>query len=393
MAYTSFPFPPSTPVYPKAAVVQSYLEAYRDHFNLSPYIRLNTTVVNAEWHEPRWNVVLSSGETLSFDFLIVANGHYRVPIYPEIPGLSQWIKEGKASHSAWYRRPHDIGSIVLVIGAGPSGRDISSEMRDHAETVIHSISSAKPQDTGNLKIRGRVVELKDHDNQVVFEDGTVESGISHCILATGYSFSFPFFSTSTIQPPHAFPPPVPPLPNELYNSGYHVFPLAKHLFPLSPQNQFPATSIAFMGLLTKVVPFPLFEAMAHAMVKVLSDPESLDTTKEAKDVITRYKALRIQYNDDPLAIAKAWHKSLQHEQFEYRDELYAFAGIHDVKVEDWEMEMYDEKVGLRIIWNELEASGQAEEWVKGVGEGGKEEWVSLMKKLLGKWRERSTVQP
>jgi Flavin-binding monooxygenase-like len=391
MAYSNFPFPPSTPVFPKAAVVQTYLETYCTHHNLSPYIRLNTTVTNAEWlHDAsQWKVSLSTNETLSFDFLVVANGHYRVPIYPEIPGLAQWLKAGKASHSAWYRRPHNMGSVVLVVGAGPSGRDISAEMRDRAHTVIHSISAAKPLDIGNLKIRGRVVEFKNDRGQVIFEDGSMESGIEHCILATGYSLSFPFLPASVITQPHTFPPPVPPLPKELYNSGYHVFPLAKHLFPLLPPPQPPATSIAFMGLLVKVVPFPLFECMAHAIVKVISSPSSLNTNLESLAIITRYESLRTKYSDDTLAIAKAWHKARGHEQFEYRDQLCVFAGIDgEVRVEEWEKEMYDEKVGLRIVWRELEESGEAEEWVRDVGEGGQEEWVQLMKRLLRRWRER-----
>jgi cation diffusion facilitator CzcD-associated flavoprotein CzcO len=124
MAYTSFPFPPSTPVFPKASIVQTYLEGYRDHFHLSPYIRLNTTVSDIHWDAESkvYKIALSTGETLSFDFIVVANGHNRVPIYPKTPGLSKWLQEGKASHSAWYRSPHNLGNIVLVVGDGLSGR-------------------------------------------------------------------------------------------------------------------------------------------------------------------------------------------------------------------------------------------------------------------------------
>ena len=55
-----------------------------------------------------------------------------------------------------------------------------------------------------------------------------------------------------------------------------------------------------------------------------------------------------------------------------------------VIVQDWEKEMYGKKDMLREVWRGLERTGEAHEWVKGVGEGGSEEWVELMKKLLKK---------
>ena len=46
--------------------------------------------------------------------------------------------------------------------------------------------------------------------------------------------------------------------------------------------------------------------------------------------------------------------------------------------------MYGKKDMLREAWRGLERTGEAREWVKGVGEGGSEKWVELMKKLLKK---------
>jgi hypothetical protein len=66
--------------------------------------------------------------------------------------------------------------------------------------------------------------------------------------------------------------------------------------------------MAFIGLAVRVVPFPLFKAQATAIVQAFAHPESLDTTKEAVDIITRYEDLRREFGDNPLAIAKAWHR-------------------------------------------------------------------------------------
>lgn len=390
MAYSSYPFPPSTPVFPHASVVHKYLRSYAHHFDLTPHIRLNTSVVAIDRDPTNWNVRLSTGETWAFDLVLVCNGHYRVPRYPDTPGIAAWLNAGKASHSAWYRHPHNLGDTVLVLGAGPSGQDISSEMRTVAKTVIHSMTGATPEDIGNLKRRGRVTEFGEN-GQVSFEDGSTESGIDYAILATGFELSFPFLPDTIIH--SSVPPLVPPLPRELYNSTYGVFPLAKHILPL--QTGFPLTSLAFIGLIVKAVPFPLVEAQARAVLHAFAYPEALDRTQEAVDIITRHEILRGELGNDPLLIAKSWHRFTGHEQFEYRDHLYDFAGPGTsekggplpAKVADWEKEMYDQKELLRKVWVDLVKSGEADEWVKGVGENGIDDWIDLTRKMLKKAEE------
>ena len=76
------------------------------------------------------------------------------------------------------------------------------------------------------KHRGRLVELTE-DGHAVFEDGRRDQ-VDYVILATGYKISFPFLESGTL--PIRLPQPVPPLPREVCNSEYHVFPLARHLF-------------------------------------------------------------------------------------------------------------------------------------------------------------------
>ncbi|TFK34479.1 FAD/NAD(P)-binding domain-containing protein [Crucibulum laeve] len=394
MAFTSYSFPPSTPLFPRASVVQKYLESYADHFHLHQHIQLSTTVIAVEYRAPKWSVWISSGETLSFDLVMVCNGHYRIPRYPNTPGIASWLNARKASHSAWYRRPHNLGDTVLVVGAGPSGQDISTEMRTAAKTVIHSFTGALPQDVGNLKRRGRVLSFGENGT-VSFEDGSMESGVDYCILATGYEVSFPFLSPPNII--ESIPPPVPPLPRELYNSTFNVFPLAKHLFPL--QAHFPPTSLVFLGLLVRVAPLPVVEAQARAALRAFADPEALDGTQEAVDIICRYEDIRKQVGDSPLAIAKAWHRFEPHEQFDYRDQLSEFAeagptedgletsGLGKIRVHEWEREMYDHKGELRSMWVKLEERGEAEDWVRGVGEGGPHEWVDFMRRVLRKAQE------
>ncbi|KAF5379214.1 hypothetical protein D9615_005880 [Tricholomella constricta] len=409
MAFTSYSFPPATPLFPHANLVHKYLDDYADHFLLRTHIQLNTTVtsVTRSPSNSNWHVTLSTGFTLPFDLVVVCNGHYRIPRYPNIPGIASWLTSGRATHSAWYRHPHNLGDTVLVVGAGPSGQDISAEMRTAARSVIHSVSGAPSEDTGNLKRRGRVTHFgSSDDGQVTFEDGSTESGINHCILATGYEVSFPFLAPDIICP--EIPPPVPPLPRDVYNSTYGVFPLAKHIFPL--QSAFPPSSLAFLGLLVRVAPFPIMEAQARAVLHAFADPESLEPMQEAVDIMSRYEELRDGVGDSPLAIAKAWHRFEPLQQFEYRDALYDFfkpaegdlgpvwddkesKGVESgryTKVPQWEKEAYLNKDVLRKAWLRLEETGEAEKWVKGVGEGGLHEWIEMMQKLRT-WAEEQEI--
>lgn len=349
MAYSDFSFPASTPIFPDANRVLQYLNDYALHFNLSHHIRFNSTVtsVKRDPSNSHWNVTINNSESLSFHLVIICNGHYHIPRYHDVPGIAQWIRARKATHAAYYRRPDHFGNVVLVIGGGPSGLDISSEMRTSAHTVIHSATYATHEDIGNLKRRGRVSYFHENTHQVTFEDGTTESGIDHCILATGYELSYPFLPADVFLP--TLPPTSPPLPSNIHANTYSVFPLAKHLFPLqsphsiSTSTGFPPWSIAFMGLLIRIIPFPLFESQARAVLHAFAHPEALEPTREAVDIMTRHETLRLRLgSDDPLVIAKAWHRFESLEQFEYRDALSDFvnASSGEGKVQEWEIEMY-----------------------------------------------------
>ncbi|KAG1770372.1 hypothetical protein EV702DRAFT_1181606 [Suillus placidus] len=365
MAYTSYPFPPETPLFPSA-------HSYAAYFDLMSLIKFDTA----------WTVTLSDGGRFAYDHLIVANGHYHLPRIPEVPGLADWMKHGRASHSARYRKPDFLGDKILVVGNGPSGQDIAAEMCTVSSVVVHAVTvpGAATNDAGNLIRRGRPIEFK-ASGRVVFDDGMTEDNIDHCILATGFHMHFPFLEGASMinnNVPSDFPPL---LPGELFNSTYHVFPLAKHLFPL--RAQYPISSIAFMGLIIRVAPFPLMEAQAHAIVRAFSDPSSLDPIAEAVDIITRADKIRRTGASTPLDIAKAWFRFDREDQWNYRDALYQFAqgmgsGTPLIKVTEWEKELYDLKVELRSRWEDLEKSGDSSEWLRDVGKNGVQDWVGLM---------------
>ncbi|KZT65312.1 FAD/NAD(P)-binding domain-containing protein [Daedalea quercina L-15889] len=400
MCYESFLFPPETPLFPPAATVEKYLSDYTIHFGLTPHIRLQTQVKAVDWlpDTQKWKVRVEAHgltEEPLYDLLLVANGHYRAPRYPTTPGLDAWRAAGKATHSAWYRRPAHMGDTVLVVGGGPSGTDISAEMRTVARVVIHSVSQPpphKPQvqygdlESGRFKVRPRVAAFGDvHEGRVVFEDGSEEAGVDHCILATGYQHDQPFMPPTLLKV--EVPPPVPPLPPTLYNSTYHLFPVARHLFPLT--QTVPPSRLAFLGLLKGVAPLPLMEAQIRAALAVFADPALFDAEREAADVVARYEHLRARFGSAASAthIAAAWHVFAPQMQYDYRDELHALIG-HAARVPEWVREMYDVRDVLRREWRDLERIGEAQDWVRGVGGGGVDDWVELMRRVLKRAQDR-----
>jgi len=399
MCFAALPFPPSTGVYPPAKVVEEYLDSFVAHFDLSPNIRLNTTVELLDRDEKNafWRVRLSGpgygGEWLRFDKVVVANGHYRLPRFPNIPGLDEWLTAGKATHSAWYRRPVDSGSTLLVVGGGPSGHDITTDIAalPSTSTVYFSVTRPPLDQPSNSKIqyRARVAEFLPPNGKgkgkVRYEDGN-EDEVDSCILATGYKMAYPFLPDSLIQtsPP---PTPIPPIPRDkLYNSTYHVFPLIKHLFPVT--DKYPPTSLAFPGLPSHVAPFPLTEAQFHGMVKLWTTPELLDVDAEIGTIISRYEKLKNKLGGDEIQVAKRYFVLGILEQIRYRDELYTIAYGEDEEMlkkyltPAWHEDMFLYTAQMRAEWERMEETGEADEFVKGVGEVSRDEWEKLMHKLL-----------
>jgi len=356
------------------------------HFNLLRYVRLRARVEKVVWdtESKEWHVALSTGEGLQFDFIVVANGHYRKPRYPIVAGLQRWLDSGRAVHSAWYRHPAPFAhhKKVMVVGGGPSAVDICTDLTGVIPLLLHSTPGPTPSggvpfpdDTENYRKVARVAEYQDGGSVLLVDDST-ESDIDIVILATGYEVSFPFLSQIKLGVP-ALPPP---LPNELYNSTYHVFPLAYELFPL--KGDFPSTSIAFTGLQYRVQPFPLFEDQARAIIRVLRDPKSLNILSCAVEIVTRAQGrVHREGTDDPLRIAKAWSRFALLEPFEYRAQLNAFSG-NDWKAPEWEIECWKDKHILRREWKVVEENGKAEEWLKGVGVNGVEDWVEVCRRLM-----------
>ena len=129
LAFEDFPVPDEWPDFPHHSQLLQYFRDYVDHFGLREKISFNTAVTDCtRMEDGRWQVTLSSGETRDYDALCVANGHHWDARMPEYPGHF----DGYQVHSHNYTDPFDPydfrGKSVLIVGAGNSAMDISSEL-------------------------------------------------------------------------------------------------------------------------------------------------------------------------------------------------------------------------------------------------------------------------
>lgn len=244
MPFRDFSFRDSLPSFVGHADVLQYLEDYANHFDLLPHIKFNTfvesvTPVKEGDDKEKWIVRVKKLEEESqpsesnvYDAVIVCNGHYSVPYTPKIPGLEDF--QGTFIHSHHYRRPDDFkDKIVVMIGAGPSGRDIGIDVARLAKRVFlcnwyAPLTTRLPD---NMEEVPTVSAIK-RDNVVEFTDGREEK-VDAIIASTGYEFSFPFLSPEcqlTIQNRHI---------KQLYLHLIHM------VFP----------TISFVGMTTRVCPF------------------------------------------------------------------------------------------------------------------------------------------
>jgi hypothetical protein len=129
LAFEDYPVPDDWPDFPHHAQLLQYFHDYVDHFGLRETITFNTAVTNCErLPDGRWKVTLSTGESREYDAVAVANGHHWDARMPTYPGHF----DGYQVHSHHYRdpfEPYDFrGKNVMIVGAGNSAMDISSEL-------------------------------------------------------------------------------------------------------------------------------------------------------------------------------------------------------------------------------------------------------------------------
>lgn len=242
MMFPDLPFPAQEKSFIPASDVNSYLKLYADTFKLQGHIRFQHHVLRVR-HLPdteAWEVIVLNYserkyDKLSFDAMLVCNGHFSTPSIPHFEGNN--VFRGMQIHSHDYKIPHQFaGKRVLVIGGGPSGVDISQEVSKCARTVFWSnhLTPSKVITATNLLQKTDVKKLT--EDGALFMDGSSEvfDGIIYC---TGYKYTYPFLSADC---------------GVLCDDNF-ISPLYKHCLSIN------SPTLGLIGLPVYVCPFQMFD--------------------------------------------------------------------------------------------------------------------------------------
>ncbi|MGW5110254.1 flavin-containing monooxygenase [Nocardia sp. NPDC004123] len=143
MEFSDFPMPAHLPDFARHDQIADYFDAYVRHFGFGDRIRFRTGVDHVQpLPDGTFRVTLSSGETVGYDAVLVANGHHWDPRLPEpmFPGASEF--RGTIMHSHAYTEEAQLtGKRVVVLGMGNSAMDIAVDASYHAAETYLSARS------------------------------------------------------------------------------------------------------------------------------------------------------------------------------------------------------------------------------------------------------------
>jgi cation diffusion facilitator CzcD-associated flavoprotein CzcO len=133
-AFSDFPYPDSTELFPYAEDVRGYLESYADNFDIRSSIRFNQEVceISRAADDPeRLEVTYRSTDgtneetTSDFDFVAVCNGVFHIPNIPLVEGMEEF--GGRILHSSEVTETtYRPGEKIIVVGGGKSAFDCAA---------------------------------------------------------------------------------------------------------------------------------------------------------------------------------------------------------------------------------------------------------------------------
>ncbi|KAL4861786.1 hypothetical protein BDV12DRAFT_207769 [Aspergillus spectabilis] len=252
-------------------VVSGYLEDL-----VRPYLDLvsfNTTVERVEKvpgsGSGKWKVTLrQTGHfqrnkpveywwTEEFDAVVVASGHYSVPLIPEVEGLGEAFKAypGVFEHSKSFRSANDyVDKRVVVVGGNISSADLIVDLHAVVKGSLYLSQRGANEFLVNVfslpgvEVKPTIqrVEPTGSGVNVVFSDGSKVQGVDKVIFATGYKLSYPFL----------VPDPVTP--------SNRVAGLYQHIFKIGDP------SLSFVGQVRGALSFRVYEYQAVAVARYLA---------------------------------------------------------------------------------------------------------------------------
>ena len=140
-AITDFPFPEGTDDFPTAVQMHHYLEAYADHFQLRPLIRVDSPVTSLKRVGKQWALQTEPKNQMPrtelFDKVAIATGSFFTPKVPKLDGIEGFV--GRKLHSIDYHGPEPFkDKTVLVVGVHATAQDVATSLSETAARIYMS---------------------------------------------------------------------------------------------------------------------------------------------------------------------------------------------------------------------------------------------------------------
>ncbi|GJQ78390.1 hypothetical protein Trydic_g22216 [Trypoxylus dichotomus] len=250
MSYYDFPYPEEGLSFLTQLEVLSYMQRYAEHFKLLPVIKFYKQILSITPFNNKWKITLldlktKQNETIDdYDAVLVCNGHYHKISMPDIEGMDTFT--GFQMHSNIYRNPQRFAGLkVLVIGAGPSGQDISSKIAGVGEKVFLS-----HRFSGIVRVSPKVVQKpvvkKIAGNEIIFDDDSKEV-VDAIVYCTGYKYDYPFLDKNC----------------GIECDGNSIKYLYKHIINV----EYP--TMGFIGVCNQICPFPVSDVQVQFFLATL----------------------------------------------------------------------------------------------------------------------------
>ncbi|KAF8538837.1 hypothetical protein BDD12DRAFT_126903 [Trichophaea hybrida] len=260
MRFSTHSFPASHPLFPSHSQVLSYLRHYAaDLRHLITFnAHISSITITPVSSGGGWVLRFSTPHPpKTYDAIVIASGHYNTPFIPSIPGLTAW-PSSHINHSLNFRSPLPYhNKKTLLIGGSISAFDIASRLLPHVTLpLLQSIRTPSPFPTpAGIKTLPEISAFREYGS-VEFIDGHIEHGVEAVLFATGYLYTLPF------------------LPHDNTTTGERVRGTWQHIFSIDHP------TLAYIGLPTRVIPFPCAQSQAAVVARVWAGKTVLPTKEE-----------------------------------------------------------------------------------------------------------------
>jgi cation diffusion facilitator CzcD-associated flavoprotein CzcO len=265
-------------------VVAGYLEDI-----LRPYLDLvtfSTTIERVEKIGSKWRVTARQRGHFhrnkpaeywwaeEFDAVIVASGHYNVPLIPEIEGLDEAFKQAPNvfEHSKSFRLANEyVDKRVVVVGGNISSADLIADLHAVVRGGLVLSQRGKNEALNNVftlpgvEVKPTIARVESSAGgsgvNLTFSDGSTVEDVDKVIFATGYKLSYPFLVPDVVTPSNRV-------------SGFY-----QHIFKIGDP------SLALVGQVRGALSFRVYEYQAVAVARYFAahNAKPLPSPKEQDD--------------------------------------------------------------------------------------------------------------